>query len=212
MKLFDLVKDRLRKPNGVISDAEMCVLNRRDFIYSETSAALAFLKMFRAEHVTYEMASMIDFLHTYLSGINDKDEIVVHQLSQSMTLPSLAVSVLAGDDIDTLKIYAPRGVQKLQAVDEFSNELIRNYERKIIHELMSEQVCKESKRVDIFLCNSSSEADVYSGINSFVKAKSGLLLIKGYGRVNAPNCGEILLENRLNLHCSLAGFGICLAI
>jgi len=42
--------------------------------------------------------------------------------------------------------------------------------------------------------------------------KRGLLIIKGYGRVKSPNCGDIILGARLNVHCSLAGFGFCCAV
>ena len=69
MRMYDLLKDRLKEPQGVISDNEMCVINRRDFLYSETSTTAAFLRMFGAEGVTYEMYSIIDFVHTSVCKI-----------------------------------------------------------------------------------------------------------------------------------------------
>jgi hypothetical protein len=66
--------------------------------------------------------------------------------------------------------------------------------------------------IDILFCNASNEAEVSSGLKSFEKVKRGFILIKGYGRNKAPNCGEIILSARLNVHCTLAGFGFTSAI
>jgi hypothetical protein len=70
----------------------------------------------------------------------------------------------------------------------------------------------DESTVDILFCNASNEAEVSSGLKSFEKVKRGFILIKGYGRNKAPNCGEIILSARLNVHCTLAGFGFTSAI
>jgi len=58
MKLYDLIKDKLKDPQGVISDNEICVLNRRDFLYSETSTSSAFF-----ENVWSRASYLRDVLH-----------------------------------------------------------------------------------------------------------------------------------------------------
>ena len=213
MKLYDLIKDKLKDPQGVISDNEMCVLNRRDFLYSETSTSSAFLKMFGAERVTYEMYSIIDFVHASVCKIRPPTKVRVFQLSQSMTLPSLAVSALVGDQAVAIEVHAPRGIQGVDAKDEFSQMLFKRFESHLSTDLkMSDIGNGDENTVDILFCNASNEAEVSSGLKSFEKVKRGFILIKGYGRNKAPNCGEIILSARLNVHCTLAGFGYTSAI
>jgi hypothetical protein len=213
MKLYDLIKDKLKDPQGVISDNEMCVLNRRDFLYSETSTSNAFLKMFGAERVTYEMYSIIDFVHASVCKIRPPTKVRVFQLSQSMTLPSLAVSALVGDQAVAIEVHAPRGIQGVDAKDEFAQMLFKRFESHLSTDLkMSDIGNGDENTVDILFCNASNEAEVSSGLKSFEKVKRGFILIKGYGRNKAPNCGEIILSARLNVHCTLAGFGFTSAI
>lgn len=212
MKLYDLIKDRLKDPQGVISDNEMCVLNRRDFLYSETSTSGAFLRQFGAQQVTYEMYSIIDFIHTFVCKVRAPTEVRVFQLSQSMTLPSLAVSSFVGDLASQVRVYAPRGIQKIQATDGFALELAQRFEKQMNAGLQMADLGEGGDAIDILFCNASNEAEVSSGLKSFEKVKKGFILIKGYGRNKAPNCGEIILDARLNVHCSLAGFGFCAAL
>lgn len=212
MKLYDLVKDRLKDPKGVISDNEMVVLNRRDFLYSETSTAGAFLKLFNSDRVTYEMYSIIDFVHSNVCKIRRPTEVRVFQLSQSMTLPSLSVSAIIGSQVANLRIHAPRGVQKLQPRDAFAGELAKRFEAQLNAGLAMGDLGQDGDAVDILFCNASNEAEVSSALKAFERVKRGFIVIKGYGRNKAPNCGEIILAARLNVHCSLAGFGFCLAI
>jgi len=212
MKLYDLIKDRLKDPQGVISDNEMVVLNRRDFLYSETSTAGAFLRLFNAERVTYEMYAIIDYLHSSLCKVRPPTHVRVYQLSQSMTLPALAVSALVGDMATSVRIHAPRGVQGIRAQDPFAQDLARRFESQLNAGLAMGDIGASGDAIDILLCNASNEAEVSSGLKSFEKVHRGLILIKGYGRNKAPNCGEIILSARLNVHCALSGFGVCTAI
>ena len=210
MKLFDLIKDKLKDPKGVISDNEMCVLNRRDFLYSETSATLSFLKMFNADKVTYEMYSIIDFLYANLCKVSEEDEINIYQFSQTMTLPSFAVCCLIGDKAKKINIYAPRGAQKIASTDVYSSTLIEKFDHSLKSKLLPSDIGKNKlNSIDVILCNASNEAEVTSALKSFEAVKRGLIMIKGYGRKDAPNCGEMILAARLNVHCTLAGFGFC---
>lgn len=212
MKLYDLVKDRLKDPQGVISDNEMVVVNRRDFLFSETSAGGALLKIFHADRLTYEMHSIVDHVHATVCKIRKPTEVRVFQLSQSMTLPSLAVSAFVGDLAERVRVYAPRGVQGLQTRDPFGQELAKRLDGQLNAGLSMADIGAEGDAVDIIFCNASNEAEVSSGLKSFEKVRRGFILIKGYGRAKAPNCGEIILAARLNVHCTLAGFGVCAAI
>lgn len=212
MKLFDLVKDRLKEPEGVISDNEILVTNRRDFLFSETSTTGSFLQLFNAKNVTYEMYSIIDFLHASICKVRSPTEIRVYQLSQSMTLCSLAVSVLAGDLVSSVRIYSPRGTQSINAKNSFAEELKLRFNAQLSSDLVMSDIGSSENALDILFCNASNEAEVSSGLKSFERARRGLILIKGYGRSKAPNCGEIILSARLNVHCSLAGFGFCIAL
>lgn len=212
MKLYDLLKDRLTDAQGVISDSEMCVVNRRDFLFSETSTTLAFLRMFGAERATYEMFSIIDFIHASVCKIRKPTQIRVFLLSQSMTLPALAVSTIVADEVEQLKVYAPRGIQTISAQDDFAKLLVKRFEQQLNSNLSMSDIGTSDDSVDILFCNAANEAEVSSALKAFEKVKRGLVLIKGYGRIKAPNCGEIILSARLNVHCSLAGFGFCSAI
>jgi hypothetical protein len=213
MKLYDLIKDKLKDPQGIISDNEMCVLNRRDFLYSETSTTSSFLKMFNADRVTYETYSIIDFIHASVCKIRPPNHVRVFQLSQTMTLTSLAVSALVADQASKIEIFAPRGTQTVGPADEFAKMLLERFQGHLKNELTMADIGNgDGNAVDILLCNASNEAEVSSGLKSFEKVKRGFILIKGYGRNNAPNCGEIILSSRINVHCTLAGFGFSSAI
>lgn len=213
MKLYDLIKDKLKDPQGVISDNEMCVINRRDFLYSETSTTSSFLKMFNAERVTYETYSIIDFIHASVCKIRPPSQVRVYQLSQSMTLPALAISALVGDQASKIEVYAPRGIQTIGPADEFAKMLTERFQGHLQNELTMADIGNgDADTIDILLCNASNEAEVSSGLKSFEKVKRGFILIKGYGRNKAPNCGEIILAARLNVHCTLAGFGFSSAL
>jgi hypothetical protein len=212
MRLYDLIKDRLKDPQGVISDNEMVVLNRRDFLYSETSSTGAFLRLFNAERVTYEMYSIVDYLHSVLCKVRKPTQVRVFQLSQSMTLPSLAVSVLAGDLAHSVRVHAPRGVQGVSPLDPFAQDLVTRFQAQLNAGLSMADIGAEADAVDIVFANASNEAEVTSGLKAFEKVHRGIILIKGYGRAKSPNCGELILGARLNVHCSVAGFGVCTAI
>ncbi len=212
MRLYDLVKDKLQNVEGVVSDNEILALNRRDFNYSETSATSSFLKMFNAQSVSYEMHALVDFIHSVVCKISSKTGVNVYQLSQSMTLPSLAVSVFLGSKPKHVSILAPRGMQKLGSADSFANEFLQRFEEQTRSKITLADVGKSRHDVDIIFANASNEAEVASGIKAFEKVKRGVLVIKGYGRSNAPNCGELIVGSNLNVHCTLAGFGICTSI
>lgn len=211
MKLYDLLKDKIPDAKGVISDNEMCVINRRDFLYGETSFAAAFLKMYGYEKSSYEMYSMIDFIYASVCKVRLPTEIKIFQLSQSMTLPSLAISSIVADQASSIKIFAPRGIEKFAPKDSFAKELAERFRIQLNSGLqMSDVGTNES--IDILLCNASNEAEVSSALKAFERVKRGFIIIKGYGRKDAPNCGEIILSARLNIHCSVAGFGYCMAV
>lgn len=212
MKLYELVKDRLNSPEGVVSDNEMLLLNRRDFIFSETSPGRTFLKMFNSERVTYEMYAIVDFLQSYLCKLRPGRNVEIYQLSQSMTLPSLAVSCYIDRSKNSLNICAPRGVQSVKAIDNFARDLYQQFESSINMDLTMKHIAQDNETLKIIFSNASSEAEVVSSLKSFESVSNGLLLIKGYGRSKAPNCGEIMLGAKLNLHNSLAGFSIAFAL
>lgn len=201
----------MKDPQGVISDNEMCVLNRRDFLFSETSATLALLRMFGAERSTYEMYSILDFVHASVCKVRNPTQVRVFQLSQSMTLPSLAVSSIVADQASQIRIYAPRGIQAISAQDDFAKTLAKRFETQLNTGLSMSDLGISDDAIDILFCNAANEAEVSSGLKAFEKVKRGFIVIKGYGRTKAPNCGEIILSARLNVHCSLAGFGFCSA-
>jgi hypothetical protein len=213
MKLFDLLKDKIKDPKGVISDGEMCVLNRRDFLYSETSPAALVLKMFNSERVSYEMYAMIDFVNSLICKLSPSKELQILQLSESMTLPALAASVLIGDSVRKLDVYAPRGIQELKPIDQFAIELEEKFKKRVKSDMSNlDKVFDDKDSMQIVLCNSSNEADVLSGLKTFQKINHGCILIKGYGRANAPNCGELITSLRLHVHCTLAGFGFAASL
>lgn len=212
MRLYDLIKDRLKEPQGVISDNEMIALNRRDFIYAETSSTSAFLRLFHAEGVTYEMYSIVDYLHSVVCKARDPSFLRITQLSKSMTVPSLAVSVFAGDLVRGVEIHAPRGLQPVSPIDSFAKDLHSRFLSQIKYEGERSDSIHEQNTIDFIFANASNEAEVTSGLKAFEKVNRGLILIKGYGRLTAPNCGELILGARLNVHCSIAGFGVCTAL
>jgi hypothetical protein len=206
MKLIDLVKDKIPENDGIISDSELLVLNRRDFLYGETSVASSFLAMFSARNVTYEMYAIIDFIYSCLWKIKSNDKLVIHQLSQTMTLPAIAVSVLVSESA-SVTLHAPRGFEKVTPADSYSKQLFERFISQEDKNFKNDLLLKELKHIHIVLCNASNEAEVVSGLKFFEKVQRGVLIIKGYGRAKAPNCGEIVMSTRMNIHCSLAGYG-----
>jgi hypothetical protein len=130
-----------------------------------------------------------------------------------MTLPAIAASIFVGDTVQELTIYAPRGLQKLNTLDQFATDLKNKFEKRVRSDLSDiEKIFKNENSMQIVLCNASNEADVLSALKTFEKINHGCLLIKGYGRANAPNCGEIITSLRLHIHCSLAGFGFAASL
>lgn len=206
MKLYDLVKDRIKEAEGIISDREILAINRRDFLFSETSFALVFLKMFSSLRATYEMFAIIDFVQAMLSKSKEQSDVIVHQLSQSMTLASLATTTILGDDMQRLRVFSPRGIQKFNPTDNFASEIWQKFNTYLISDLTTLSASRDQP-LDIIFCNATSEAEVISGIKYFQGIERGFIVIKGYGRVNAPNCGEVILDSGAHVHCSLAGFG-----
>lgn len=211
MKLFDLIKDRLKDPVGVISDSEMVLLNRRDFLYSETSPTKSLLMKFNAQKVSYEMYSIIDLLNTLLSKKSEIKTAHIYQFSKTMTLPCLASSVFLGG-APNVKIYCPRGYEVLQPSDPFVVDLWNRYKNQIVnqHEEISEKDSDDT--FSLLLCNASNEADINSALKVFEKVQRGAIIIKGYGRRSAPNCGDATLALGINVHCSPAGYGMALTI
>jgi hypothetical protein len=212
MSLYDLVKDRIQNVESIVSDNEILALNRRDFTYSETSATKSFLRMFNAEGVSHEMYSIIDYVHSVVCKVSSTTGVRVYQLSQSMTLPSLAVSVFLGNKPKHLQILAPRGYQRLAPCDPHANEYLERFEKQSKAKILLTDVGKGKDEIDIIFANASSEAEVASGIKAFERVKRGVLIIKGYARSKAPNCGELIVSANLNVHCTIAGFGVCTSV
>jgi hypothetical protein len=159
------------------------------------------------------MYAIVDFINASLCKVTKKDNLRIYQFSQSMTLASLAVSSMVGDLAKSIKIHAPRGIQKVSLDDPFSSLMYQRFESQLNSSLKMDEIGTEpSNSIDIIFCNASNEAEVSSGLKSFENVKRGFILIKGYGREGAPNCGEIILSARLNVHSTLAGFGFCYAI
>jgi hypothetical protein len=212
-RLIDLIPNNKElKFEGVISDQEFAIINRRDFIHGESNATAAFLDIFSSVAVSYEMRSMLDLMHSLICRIDKKTDVRIHQLSQTMTLPSVFVFSLISDRVNSIKLFAPRGLQKLPNKNEFTKELLNKFDPKVIGQTGFNENGKGRNGFDIIFCNSSKEADVISGVKLFSETKKGFIFIKGYGRRGSPNCGDHVLAQNLNIHCSLSGFGFAASL
>jgi hypothetical protein len=207
-RLIDLIPNKKELNfEGVISDHEFAVINRRDFVHGESNATAAFLAIFGSVGVSYEMRSMLDFIHSLLCRLDKKTDVRIHQLSQTMTLPSVFAFSLISDRVNSVKLFAPRGLQKIPSNTKFARELLAKFNPLVVGKAGFDENGKGRNGFDIIFCNSSKEADVISGIKLFSYTKKGFIVIKGYGRKGSPNCGDHVLEQNLNVHCSLAGYG-----
>jgi len=176
-RLYNLLKDRLDEPQkGVISDHEMCLFNRRDFMFNEASPVQSFLGMYGSLAVSYEMFSIIDYLYAACAKISDNSRVRVFQLSKSMTLPALAIVNQMGEKPKILEVVAPRGCQKINATNKFALDLANNFAQRINKTIGLSEVGLKKGYTDIVLCNASNEAEVASAIRSFERVTRGLLL------------------------------------
>jgi hypothetical protein len=207
-RIYDLVKDRLSGVSGVISNEEFLVINRRDFIFAETSLARAILDMYKAQSVSYEMYAIVDFITASLLKTTKKN-VRIYLLSRSMTLPALAAYAVLGDQNEKISIYAPGGLEKIAVKDEFARQIALGFAKSVDKNLTMQDI-GTNNNVDLIFCNASNEAEITSGIKFFERVSEGMILIKGYGKLGAPNCGEIMLQSKINLHCTIPGFAFSL--
>lgn len=212
-RLCDLYPDLVKRysKTGLLSDSEFIVLNRRDFLFSETSPTNTLLRELNSQGVTYEMHSLIDFTLAFGATINAKTTINAFVLSKSMTIAAASFLAFAGERASKIRGYAPRGLEKLQVKTEFSAEILRQVMKSFDGKLNMSGLGKR-QCVDIIFSNASSEAEVTSSLEAFAKVQRGLLVIKGYGRVGSPNCGDTILSHNLHVHCNLSGFGFAAKI
>ncbi|MBM3349567.1 MAG: hypothetical protein FJY58_07720 [Betaproteobacteria bacterium] len=116
------------------------------------------------------------------------------------------------DKVERIEMCLARENQKILPIDVYAKVLAKRFALQGDTGLHLSDIGNNEHAVDVLLCNSSNEAEVVSGFNAFRQVKKGLILIKGYGKFNAPNCGEITTAGGMNVHCTLAGFGFVLAL
>lgn len=211
MKLYDLVKDKIPHQEGVISDNEMLLFNRRDFIYSETSTTRAFLQMFGATSVTYEMYAIIDLIQSITCKISPGESVDIVQISKTMTLPTLAIRTFLPES-NRIYLFAPNGLDKINATDNLSRDIAERFNKLVNYTKILPNGHDRLDSIKFILCNATDAAEVLTGLELYSTINRGILIIKGYSRAKAPNCGDAMLAARLNIHCNISGFGLSVAI
>jgi len=204
-RLADLFPPQEPELKGVISDNEVFAINRRDFIYSETSLTRELLGMYSSKGATFEMHSLLDLLQAYLFNIEEKRNINIYQVSPSLTLLSIFAYILTLKKSAAVCTYAPNKINDLQCRDDLAIEIFKEFKVSLKRSLIPKPTKNE---VSIVLANASKESDVVAGVSIFAQATSGMFIIKGYGRLNSPNCSEAFLRENVHVHTNIVGFSV----
>lgn len=207
LSLYNQLKGSL--PNdlkGVISDPETILLNRKDYHLSQISPVNATLDLL-AMNIGYPYRVLISFLDQFAANVKGDFNIIL--ADPSLTLAAFYVWVRSGGGQNG-QVYAPKMAAKLPEKDFLIGELLKNFE---INTQSSPNAKPDEVRNELFtfvLGNSKNSAQTIFAADRFYEAKTGLLVLKDYSKVESFDEREYLEGKLIFPSITFEGHAFCL--
>lgn len=204
MSLFNKVKSLLPDVKGVISDAEILLINQREFQISQISPTHALLTI-HGVRISYAYRLYINFLDAILSGLRGQ-QVNVIMAEPSLTIAAYYLWLKHGKDM--IQVYAPKGRQKVEVAGRgIFHDLSNQFNLSVV---AGEKANLDESRKDFFtfvLGNTKTAIQSSFAIDRYLECRKGVLLLKDYGKVGAFDSREYLEEKRVFPCVTLEGHG-----
>jgi hypothetical protein len=210
MTLYSQLKAYIPNCKSVVSDAESLLINRRDFHVSQISAVNANLN-FLGVNVGYPYRVLLAFLDQ-ICGALIKDDFNIVLSDPSLAVAAYYCWMRAGGNLARGKVYAPKGIGKFNERTGLLGELLEEFSSITEAKAISKPVDTRVELFTIVLGNTKKPEQTIFAADRFVEAKSGLLILKDYGRVDAFDEREYLESNGIFPAVTFEGHAFALKI
>lgn len=208
ISLYNQLKASL--PNdlkGVISDSETILLNRKDYHLSQISPVNATLDLL-SMNIGYPYRVLISFLDQFAANIKGDFNIVL--ADPSLTLAAFYLWIRAGGGGPKGQVYAPKRVAKLPEKGSLIGELLEDFEKNTKSNPNAKPSDSRNKLFTFVLGNSKSSAQTIFAADRFCEAKTGLLVLKDYSKVESFDEREYLEGKLIFPSITFEGHAFCL--
>lgn len=208
LSLYNQLKESLPKDlKGVISDQETILLNRKDYHLSQISPVNATLDLL-SMNIGYPYRVLISFLDQFASNIKTDFNIIL--ADPSLTLAAFYIWVRAGGGGVKGVVYAPKRVAKLPEKGSLIGELLKDFEKNTQSNPNSKPDEVRNNLFTFVLGNSKSSAQTIFAADRFFEAKTGLLVLKDYSKVESFDEREYLEGRLIFPSITFEGHAFCL--
>jgi hypothetical protein len=190
MTLYTTLKHHIPAAKSVVSDAESLLLNRRDFHISQISSVNATLN-FLGINVGYPYRVLLSFLDQ-MSGALVKGDFNVMLSDPSMAIGAFYSWMRAGGSLARGRVYAPKGIGRFPEKHGLLGELISDFTKVTEADPSSKPTQERNDLFTLVLGNTKKPEQTVFAADRFAEARTGLLVLKDYGRVDAFDEREYL--------------------
>lgn len=201
--LYSLVKDHLPKSKAYVSDDEILVLNRHDFILNEVSPVNSILKLAGIK-IGYAYTLYLGHLDMFAYGLKTDQKIKILITDPSLWIAGFYIWIRAGANKENITVYAPRGLSVYEPKSAFIKEMWDGFVGCLDTSPQVENVGNKKDFWFILGHTTAAEKTMYAA-DKFSAVAQGVLALKDYARVNHFHERAYLEGKRIFMSVSLEG-------
>lgn len=202
--LYTRFKDQMPEVKTYVSDPEILVLNRHDFVLNEVSPVNSFLSMSSIQ-ASYSYRLYMSLLDMFAGNLNGDQRYRILAADPSLILAAFYVWIRSGANTQLSRVFAPRGVIELKTNSKIIMSLWEKFSEMIDKRT---SVPKEELDVDefIFVLGSTKKADqtIYAA-DKFNEVRRGVLALKDFSKISNFHERAYLENHKIFVSVTLEG-------
>lgn len=209
--LFNKLKPYLGEHKGVVSDSEMLLLNRKDYVMNEVAAVEGFLQA-TGQKITYSYRMLLMLLDSLAGGIRtEKVKILIADESLWMAGFYTWLKV-GGNSGENFIIYSPKGLPKKISHSIFMTQM---YDEFYANAIKKPGYAFDDINPDGFtfvIGNTKTGEQTMFAADRFKNVERGVFILKDFGRIGGHSEREYLEKNGMFMNVTLEGHGYLLRL
>lgn len=206
--LYKKVENCLKQinPKTVISDEELLVINRKDYVMNEVSPVEGFLQA-SGNKISYSFRMLLMLADT-LAGAIREQKVKILIADESLWMAGFYIWLkVGGNKTNNYCVYAPKGIPKKISHSVFIQNLYDEFYHHTVHKPgypFDEQL---PDAFTFVIGNTKSGEQTMFAADRYKNVQKGVLLLKDYGKVGAASEKDYLEKGDMFVTATLEGNG-----